>query len=111
MAVKISKDDWALLGNIYGAISELSQKLEDKGFKVISSLSVGIHKGAITFIVQRNHTDVLSFVTFDAIKEQEKVAHGLFDKAELLLNTDPVMSERAALLKRLTELESEKDNG
>ena len=37
-----SEEQWNVLGNMFGAVSKLANALEEKGFKVIASLSVGI---------------------------------------------------------------------
>ena len=102
--VKISPDNWDLLGRMYNSVAELKEKLENKGFTVIASLGIGIHPACLTFIVERNHAKVLSFCSLDIITEESRVGFELFEKAEAILETDLDALEREALLKRLEEL-------
>lgn len=104
MTVKFNSEEWELLGRMYNCVAELKEKLEAKGFVIICSLSIGIYKAALTFIVQRNGTEILSFCSLDIIAEEGRVARDLFEKAEELLNADLVAVEREFLLKRLAEL-------
>ena len=43
MTVTHTPENWEVLGRMYGAIANLANELEAKGYKVIASLSVGIH--------------------------------------------------------------------
>ena len=106
MTVHHTPENWELLGRLYDALATLKDKLEAKGFHVIATLTVGIYPACITFIVERNFYTVHSFVSFDAIKEEEKVNRELFAKAEELLSMDYEAMERDILLKRLAELDN-----
>ena len=108
MTIHHTPEDWELLGRLYDALATLKDKLEAKGFSVIATLTTGIYPACVTFIVTRNSFDIFSFVTFDAIKEEERVRQGLFAKGEELLTTDYVAMERDILLKRLAELDNPK---
>ena len=104
MTVKFTPEEWELLGRMYNCVAELKEQLEAKGFNIVCSLGLGIYKAALTFIVQRNGTEILSFCSFDIIAEESRVALDLFEKAEELINADLVAVEREYLLKRLAEL-------
>ena len=103
MTVTHTPENWEVLGRMYGAISHLANELEAKGYKVIASLSVGIHPACVTFIVERNCSQILSFCSLDILSEEDKLK-GLFSKGEELLATDLDAVEREYLLKRLEEL-------
>ena len=106
MTVHHTPENWELLGRLYDAVATLKDKLEAKGFGVIATLTTGIYPACLTFIVSRNSMDIFSFVSFDAIKEEDRVKSGLFAKGEELITTDYVAMERDILLKRLAELEN-----
>lgn len=99
-----SEEQWNVLGNMFGAVSKLANALEEKGFKVIASLSVGIYPASVTFIVERNTAKIFSFCSLDILKEEERLKAELFNKGEELLQTDLVAVEREFLLRRLEEL-------
>lgn len=99
-----SEEQWNVLGNMFGAVSKLANALEEKGFKVIASLSVGIYPASVTFIVERNTAKIFSFCSLDILKEEDRLKNELFNKGEELLQTDLVAVEREFLLRRLEEL-------
>lgn len=111
MTVKFTSEEWGLLGKMYNCVAELKEKLEAKGFNIVCSLSLGIYKASLTFVVDRNGTEILSFCSLDIIAEESRVGLELFEKAEELLNTDLVALEREFLLKRLAELDKRPANG
>ena len=104
MTVNHTPENWEVLGRMYGAIANLANELEAKGYKVITSLSVGIHPACVTFIVERNCSQILSFCSLDILSEEDKLKRDLFTKGEELLATDLDAVEREYLLKRLEEL-------
>lgn len=104
MTVNHTPENWEVLGRMYGAIANLANELEAKGYKVICSLSVGIHPACVTFIVERNCSQILSFCSLDVLSEEDKLKRDLFTKGEELLATDLDAVEREYLLKRLEEL-------
>jgi len=111
MSVKFTTEQWELLGRMYNAVAELKDRLEAKGFHVITSLNIGIYNACLTFIVERNFVKILSFCTLDLIAEEKRVCDELFDKAEALVAMDYEAMERDLLLKRLAELEKKPTNG
>ena len=106
MVYHFTKEEWALLGDIMGALRNLQQQLEEKGFNVVCTFSSGIYPAELVFIVERNYSKMFSFVSFDLLADQDKIKAEVFEKAERLLSTDIVEEERQMLLARLKELEN-----
>jgi hypothetical protein len=77
-----SEEQWNVLGNMFGAVSKLANALEEKGFKVIASLSVGIYPTHVTFIVERNTAKIFSFCFLDILKEEDRLSNELFKMGE-----------------------------
>lgn len=106
MTIHHTPEEWETIGRMYEALATLQEKLEAKGFGVIATISVGIYPATLTFIVERNYNKIVSFVCFDALKEEDRVRNEVFAKGEELLATDFEALERDYLLKRLSELDS-----
>lgn len=104
MVYNFTKEEWTLLGDMLGAVKHLQEELMAKGYGVICTFSSGVYPAELCFIVDRNHTKMFSFVSFDLLSEQERLKAELFEKGERLLSVDVVEEEKRILLARLEEL-------
>ena len=105
MVRNFTKDEWQAIIDIVTASRELERKLNEKGFEVVNSFSMGIYPACITFIVKRNHTEVFSACIFDILEQQERVQAEIFHKGEEILSTDYDALEIKILRDRLAQLE------
>ena len=105
MVRDFTQDEWRAIIDIVTASRELERKLNEKGFEVVNSFSMGIYPACITFIVKRNHTEVLTVCILDILEQQERVQAEIFRKGEEILNTDYDALEIKMLKDRLAQLE------
>lgn len=104
MVRQFTSDEWKIIADIVSATRKLQEELNEKGFEVVNSFSTGIYPACITFIVKRNHTEVLSVCIFDILEQQERVQAEIFRKGvEILSNCDAL--EIKILRDRLAQLE------
>ncbi len=105
MVRQFTSDEWKLISDIVTSSRNLEEALNAKGFEVINTFSTGIYPACITFIVKRNHTEVLSVCILDILEQQERVQGEIFRKGEEILNTDYKALEIKMLKDRLAQLE------
>lgn len=105
MVYEISQEEWNVLGDMVGATKHLQASLEERGYTVINTLETGIHRAELVFIVEFEGTKLFSFVSFDVLKEQERLKAELFCKGDELLSVDRVAVEKQILRERLAALE------
>lgn len=108
MVRQFTSDEWKLISDIVASTRKLQEALNEKGFEVVNSFSTGIYPACITFIVKRNHTEVLSVCILDILEQQERVQAEIFRKGEEILSTDYDALEIKILRDRLAQLEGQK---
>ena len=107
MVRQFTSDEWKLISDIVTTTRNLEEALSERGFEVVNSFSTGIYPACITFIVKRNHTEVLSVCILDILEQQERVQAEIFRKGEEILNTDYNALEIKMLRDRLAQLEGQ----
>lgn len=105
MVRQFTSDEWKLISDIVTTSRNLERELNEKGFEVVNSFSMGIYPACITFIVKRNHTEVFSACILDILAEQKRVEIEIFRKGEEILSTDYDALEIKILRDRLAQLE------
>lgn len=105
MVRHFTQEEWKIICDIVAATRKLQEELNEKGFDVINTFSTGIYPACITFIVKRNHTEVLSTCILDILNAQERVQAEIFRKGEEILATDYDALEIKILRDRLAQLE------
>ena len=105
MVRQFTSDEWKLISEIVTTSRNLERELNEKGFEVVNSFSMGIYPACITFIVKRNHTEVFSACILDILAEQKRVEAEIFRKGEEILSTDYDALEIKILRDRLAQLE------
>jgi hypothetical protein len=108
MVRHFTQEEWKTIADIVASTRKLQEALNEKGFEVVNSFSTGIYPACITFIVKRNHTEVLSVCILDILEQQERVQAEIFRKGEEILNTDYNAIEIKMLKERLAQLEEHK---
>lgn len=104
MVRQITQDEWKIIIDIVSASRKLETELNAKGFDVVNTFTTGIYPACITFIVKRNHTEVLSVCILDILEQQERVQAEIFRKGEEILSTDYDALEIKMLKERLSQL-------
>lgn len=105
MVRQFTPDEWKIIADIVSATRKLQEELNEKGFEVVNSFSTGIQPACITFIVKRNHTEVLSVCILDILEQQERVEAEIFRKGAEILSTNYDALEIKILRDRLAQLE------
>ena len=105
MVRQFTSDEWKLISDIVTTSRNLERELNEKGFEVVNSFSMGFYPACITFIVKRNHTEVFSACILDILAEQKRVEIEIFRKGEEILSTDYDALEIKILRDRLAQLE------
>lgn len=104
MVRQFTSDEWKLISDIVTTSRNLERELNEKGFEVVNSFSMGIYPACITFIVKRNHTEVFSACILDILAEQKRVEIEIFRKGEEILSTDYDTLEIKILRDHLAQL-------
>lgn len=105
MVRHFTQEEWKTIADIVESTRKLQEALNEKGFEVINTFNMGICPACITFIVKRNHTEVLSVCILDILEQQERVQAEIFRKGEEILGTDYDALEIKILRDRLAQLE------
>lgn len=108
MVRQFTSKEWKIITDIVSATRKLQEELNEKGFEVVNSFSTGIYPACITFIVKRNHTEVLSVCILDILEQQERVQAEIFRKGVEILSTNYDTLEIKILRDRLAQLEEHK---
>lgn len=108
MVRQFTQEEWKLISDIVNASRNLEEALNNKGFEVINTFTMGLHPACITFIVKRNHVEVFSACLLDIVAEQKRVEVEIFRKGEEILSTDYDALEIKVLKERLAQLEEHK---
>ena len=106
MVRHFTQEEWKTIADIVESTRKLQEALNEKGFEVINTFTTGsCCPACITFIVKRNHTEVLSVCILDILEQQERVQAEIFRKGEEILSTDYDALEIKILRDRLAQLE------
>lgn len=105
MVRHFTREEWEAIADIVASTRKLQEALNEKGFEVINTFTTGLYPACITFIVKRNHTEVLSVCILDILEQQERVQAEIFRKGEEILSTDYDALEIKILRDRLAKLE------
>lgn len=108
MVRHFTQEEWKTICDIVASTRKLQEALNEKGFEVINTFTTGLYPACITFIVKRNHTEVLSVCILDILAQQERVQAEIFRKGEEILSTDYDALEIKILRDRLAQLEEHK---
>lgn len=100
-----TQEEWKLVTDIFVSAQKLQEALEEKGFEVICTLSLGIYPACLTFITKRNGTEIFSACILDVLANEERVQNEIFRKGQEVLSTDYKLLEIKMLKERLADLE------